>query len=209
MSFRDALNVYVEKPETRAEDVIFYDSHVSIVKDRYAKSECHLLVIPRNQKLSITKAWALKTEEKEKLQPYIDRALNHLFKTFTRKHAWKAAALKPFETNAQFLNFDFFVNTFTQVGVHSVPSMNNLHIHVMTLDFHSQRLKNKKHYNSFNTEFFKNWEQLPIDTVDTRHMEDAVIKKSELKCVYCQENFKNRFSQLKLHLDQEFRKRFD
>lgn len=39
-------------------------------------------------------------------------------------------------------------------GFHAVPSLDNVHLHVITNDFVSDRLKNKKHYNSFTTDFF-------------------------------------------------------
>ena len=55
--------------------------------------------------------------------------------------------------------------------------MKNLHVHVITKDFHSIKLKNKKHYNSFNTSFFIEYDQLPLDTIpDKEEMEDNVIK---------------------------------
>ncbi|SCV05848.1 LANO_0H16512g1_1 [Lachancea nothofagi CBS 11611] len=209
MSFRDALKSYILTPEEHSEDVIFHDSQVVIIKDRFPKSKRHLLVLPRDLKFTKTKPWALSVEERENLQQYIDLALDHIFQSFTKEHKWRPTKSMPFETEAQYQNRQFFVSKFTQVGVHCVPSLNNLHIHVMTQDFHSDRLKNKKHFNSFTTEFFVKWEELPLVSVDTKHMENNVIKKSDLVCPYCSENFKNRFSQLKLHLDHEFRERFN
>ncbi|KAM1222302.1 hypothetical protein ACFX2J_009853 [Malus domestica] len=42
-------------------------------------------------------------------------------------------------------------------GYHLVqdPSMRQLHPHVISQDFDSTHLKNKKHWNSFNTAFFR------------------------------------------------------
>ncbi|KRK02843.1 uncharacterized protein Dyak_GE25605, isoform B [Drosophila yakuba] len=40
------------------------------------------------------------------------------------------------------------------VGFHAEPSMQRLHLHVVSRDFVSPSLKNKKHWNSFNTELF-------------------------------------------------------
>ncbi|SCV02537.1 LAME_0H02520g1_1 [Lachancea meyersii CBS 8951] len=209
MSFRDALKGYLINPEKYSEDIIFHDKDVVIVKDRFPKSLCHLLVLPRDLQLSKSKPWALNAEVKAKLEPYIEMALNYVFKTFTKEYELKEEVkVMPFYTKAQFHNRDYFIENFTQVGIHIVPSMNNLHVHVMTKDFHSERLKNKKHYNSFTTEFFVLWDRLPLQNVDSKHMEDTVIKKSDLKCCFCKANFKNRFSELKLHLDHEFGKRF-
>ena len=41
-----------------------------------------------------------------------------------------------------------------KAGFHAVPSMTRLHLHVISQDFDSPCLKNKKHWNSFTTEFF-------------------------------------------------------
>lgn len=41
-----------------------------------------------------------------------------------------------------------------KIGFHAVPSMTQLHLHVISHDFDSDKLKNKKHWNSFNTDFF-------------------------------------------------------
>ncbi|KAG8096390.1 hypothetical protein GUJ93_ZPchr0013g36375, partial [Zizania palustris] len=46
-----------------------------------------------------------------------------------------------------------------RLGFHSVPSMRQLHLHIISQDFNSTRLKNKKHWNSFTTAFF-------LDSVD-------------------------------------------
>lgn len=40
------------------------------------------------------------------------------------------------------------------VGYHAVPSMKLLHLHVISDDFDSQRLRKLHHWNIFNTDFF-------------------------------------------------------
>ena len=42
----------------------------------------------------------------------------------------------------------------TRAGFHAVPSMRQLHLHLISQDFDSACLKNKKHWNSFATDFF-------------------------------------------------------
>lgn len=56
-------------------------------------------------------------------------------------------ALKVIEMNGQSLD-DF------KIGYHAEPSMQQLHLHVISTDFNSPSLKTKKHWNSFNTKFF-------------------------------------------------------
>ncbi|KAB1252178.1 Aprataxin [Camelus dromedarius] len=41
-----------------------------------------------------------------------------------------------------------------RLGYHAIPSMSHVHLHVISQDFDSPCLKNKKHWNSFNTEYF-------------------------------------------------------
>lgn len=45
-----------------------------------------------------------------------------------------------------------------KIGFHNQPSMQRLHLHVISKDFVSDCLKTKKHWNSFNTELFLNYE---------------------------------------------------
>lgn len=40
-----------------------------------------------------------------------------------------------------------------KIGYHAKPSMQRLHLHVISRDFHSPWLKTKKHWNSFNSPF--------------------------------------------------------
>ena len=41
-----------------------------------------------------------------------------------------------------------------RVGYHAIPSMPQLHLHIISEDFDSECLKTKKHYQSFATSFF-------------------------------------------------------
>uniref|UniRef100_A0A8D0D246 Aprataxin n=1 Tax=Sander lucioperca TaxID=283035 RepID=A0A8D0D246_SANLU len=41
-----------------------------------------------------------------------------------------------------------------RTGYHAIPSMSHVHLHVISQDFDSPCLKNKKHWNSFTTDYF-------------------------------------------------------
>ena len=45
-------------------------------------------------------------------------------------------------------------NIIFKMGFHAFPSMAQVHMHVISQDFDSICLKNKKHWNSFNTDYF-------------------------------------------------------
>jgi aprataxin len=78
-----------------------------------------------------------------------------------------------------------------QIGFHSVPSMDQLHLHLISRDFISPCLKTKKHWISFTSDFFRplddviqsvrNVGSVPIDEA----MEESKLK-GKLVCHKCQ-----------------------
>jgi len=49
-----------------------------------------------------------------------------------------------------------------KIGYHARPSLVPLHIHIISTDLESDKLKSRKHFNSFATSFF-----VPIDLMET------------------------------------------
>lgn len=92
------------------------------------------------------------------------------------------------------------------VGIHARPSMNHLHVHVLSRDMFSECLKHRKHYNSFNTPFLIDIADFPLgDEDDPRlHPGRAGFMDGDMKCWRCGRNFGNKFKQLKEHLAEEF-----
>ncbi|KAL7812212.1 HIT-like domain-containing protein [Trichoderma gracile] len=92
-------------------------------------------------------------------------------------------------------------------GVHAVPSMGHMHVHVFSRDMHSPCLKHRKHYNSFNTPFLVDIADFPLAKEDVRRgrgtREESFMKR-DLVCWRCGRNFGNRFKELKGHLEDEF-----
>lgn len=90
-------------------------------------------------------------------------------------------------------------------GVHAVPSMGHLHIHVLSRDMHSPAMKHRKHYNSFNTPFLVDVADFPLESSDLRRSsKDEGFMRRDLVCWRCGDNFGNRFKELKDHLEKEF-----
>ncbi|XP_050351632.1 aprataxin [Nymphalis io] len=92
-----------------------------------------------------------------------------------------------------------------QAGFHAVPSMQRLHMHVISTDMISPSLKTKIHWNSFTTSFF-----IPYEDLMRKLNENGFIQKisnethkllmsSPLKCNQCSFEPKN-MPQLKQHL---------
>ncbi|XP_048225868.1 transcription factor bHLH140 isoform X3 [Ricinus communis] len=75
-----------------------------------------------------------------------------------------------------------------RLGYHSTPSMRQLHLHVISQDFNSNHLKNKKHWNTFNTAFFRD----SVDVIEevqnhgkANIKDDNSYLSMELRCHRC------------------------
>ena len=90
-------------------------------------------------------------------------------------------------------------------GIHAGPSMNHLHVHVMSVDRQSECMRHRKHYNSFSTPFLIDVNDFPLKEHDPRlHPGREGYLYRDLVCWRCGKNFGNRFSRLKKHLEEEF-----
>lgn len=90
-------------------------------------------------------------------------------------------------------------------GIHAHPSMNHLHVHVLSRDRYSECMRHRKHYNSFATPFLIDIEDFPLSKGDVRrHPGGEGYLQRDLKCWRCGKNFKNKFKALKDHLEEEF-----
>lgn len=156
MSFRHGLQTYITDPNQ--ELVLFHDDDYVIMADGFPKSLRHYLVLPRSKALThqhpVDALSSVAVYEKASL--YVEKAKDMIIEDLTQKGYIEN------DKAAQ----EIFRNTFIKAGVHSVPSMANLHIHVITQDFYLPRLKHKKHYNSFTTPFFVEFDTLEPSTRD-------------------------------------------
>lgn len=92
-----------------------------------------------------------------------------------------------------------------KAGVHTHPSMNHMHVHIISREMNSPWLKHKKHYLSFNSSFFVGLDELPLEKGSPRfHPGDW--PKWDMVCWRCGRNFENKFAALKNHLGNEFEK---
>jgi len=140
--FRNALLKYVQSPETfyaNDPDNVIFDAHCIVVPDMYPKATIHGLVIARDQRLKGPRD--LRTPQDIPLV----RHMQHMGKRWVAKQR-----APPPGSNVV-------------MGFHSVPSLRQLHMHVVSTDYDSSCLKHKKHWNSFTTLFF-----MDVDTVLTQ-----------------------------------------
>ncbi|XP_018350301.1 PREDICTED: aprataxin [Trachymyrmex septentrionalis] len=151
------------------------DDKIVVIKDKYPKAQFHYLILPKEDILNI---WRVKKEHQDLLTYMYDVACD-LIKDQT--------------------DHEFFI------GYHAMPSMQRLHLHVISTDFNSPCLKTKYHWNSFTTPFF-----LHSQDVCRQLRIDGKIKKispqlctdylnTKLKCHKCSAQPKN-MPYLKRHL---------
>ncbi|XP_026766602.3 aprataxin isoform X1 [Pangasianodon hypophthalmus] len=106
---------------------VYKDEKVVVIKDKYPKARYHWLVLPWD---SISSLKALRPEHME--------LLKHMQRVGDRMVQQCPSSTK--------LHF--------RLGYHAIPSMSHVHLHVISQDFDSPCLKNKKHWNSFTTDYF-------------------------------------------------------
>eukprot|EP01134_Creolimax_fragrantissima_P001180 CFRG1180T1 len=179
--FLDALIPYVNSPEKFPAEVFHVDKACVVVRDKFAKAKFHYLVIPKRS-----------IDYPSNLTP---KDIS-LFKHLHARAQWVIKKLK--EKHSELSRVKF------RTGIHSVPSIRQLHIHVISQDFVSAALKNKKHWNSFTTDYFVDSDKV-LHTLQTTgevkynvaRME--VLLKNELRCHLCSQPQKNMPS-LKAHI---------
>lgn len=157
MDFRKALQPYIDSPDKHDDNtVVYYDTLVVIIKDKFPKSLFHYLILPRDPQVTHQHPLAVFQDNQQlydDVAMYISQAKRMIVDNLISRK------LVDFEKDDK-VKYNTFINTFIKAGVHSIPSLNNLHIHVITQDFYLEKMKHKKHYNSFTTTFFVEFDRL-------------------------------------------------
>jgi len=213
--WRGALIEYITHPERFPDQVLRVTPDTVLIKDAFPKATIHLLLLPRSP-------------EHYLLHPH-DALSDPSFLSMMRAEAAEAAKLASAELARRLGSFSATNRAHNEaldsgkvpfdelppgrdysreirVGTHAHPSMAHLHVHVISRDMHSERVKHKKHYNSFNTPFFVPLEDYPLAEDDVRRetgFQNGNLKK-DLVCWRCGRGFGNRFVELKAHLEEEF-----
>uniref|UniRef100_A0A2I3I096 Aprataxin n=1 Tax=Nomascus leucogenys TaxID=61853 RepID=A0A2I3I096_NOMLE len=159
---------------------VYKDEQVVVIKDKYPKARYHWLVLPW------TSISSLKAVSREHLE-----LLKHM-------HTVGEKVIVDFAGSSK-LRF--------RLGYHAIPSMSHVHLHVISQDFDSPCLKNKKHWNSFNTEYFLE-SQAVIEMVQEAGrvtVRDGMpeLLKLPLRCHECQQLLPS-IPQLKEHLKKHW-----
>lgn len=221
---RDALGAYLSSPDTFPSSIVLSHSENFVtLDDRFPKSSIHLLLLPRDQvkthlhpfaafSASDPEFLASVRRETAAVKLLVASELKRKFGAFSLlerrreevldRNEDKRLASKEEEVEEVPEGRDWTQDV--MAGVHAGPSMNHLHIHILSRDFVSDRMRHRKHYNSFHTPFFVDLDDLPLAKNDPRrHPGRERYLAQELRCWRCGKGFGNRFQQLKLHLEEE------
>ncbi|PKX99442.1 DNA 5'-adenosine monophosphate hydrolase [Aspergillus novofumigatus IBT 16806] len=211
---RDGLGAYIEKPESYPSSVVvYYNDDFVVIHDMFPKSTLHLLLLPRDPtKTRLHPFEAFEDPEFLSKVKAETRKLRTLAAAELRRKYGRYSAQDKERQDA--LNADLPPDVLPQgrdwekevmCGIHAHPSMNHLHIHIISVDRYSDRLKHRKHYNSFSTPFFVDIEDFPLTKDDARrHPDREGYLRRDFKCWRCGKDFSNKFAELKSHLEAEF-----
>ncbi|EPY51229.1 aprataxin [Schizosaccharomyces cryophilus OY26] len=196
LSFRDNLRVYIEHPQAHS-NVLYYDEDFVFIRDKYPKSKMHLLLMPRDPSLTLVHPLEILAKHRELVEKLVSMVFRKLPDLIMRE-----------ARNSLFSNSDLSSKVssktlwdFIKIGFHAGPSMNNLHLHVMTRDHVSPSLKHNAHYISFNSPFFVNIDT-PIAHLPVRGSLSYLFQQ-DVCCYRCGKSFGRQFSKLKVHLSEE------
>ncbi|KAM0297701.1 hypothetical protein HYE67_007128 [Fusarium culmorum] len=217
--FRDrmGLGAYLEDPASYPSSrVIYHNDDFVAINDRYPKATIHTLLLPRSSKHNLLHPFdalddpeflASVRAETQRLKTLVVKELQRSFGAHSHSDAHRQAVLEgdaePDKSGELPGGRDW--TTEVKVGVHAVPSMKHLHVHVLSRDMFSEALRHRKHYNSFNTPFLVDLDDFPLPADDARrHTKEEAYLRWDMKCWRCERNFGNQFQTLKGHLAEEY-----
>lgn len=209
---RDGLAAYTTDPASFPQSrVVYYNDKFVVINDLYPKATVHLLILPRDRKTNVlrpqeafddTVFLAECMAEVKAVRGIVAAELRRKLGSTSAREKARNEALDsddPDEPLPEGRDWDREI----LAGTHANPSMNHVHIHVLSRDMHSECLKKKNHYLSFTTDFFIPMEDYPLARGDFRR-EYHHFTDPEMKCWRCGREFGNRVVALKEHLEEEF-----
>ena len=212
---RNGLGVYVKDPAKFASvQVIRYNDDTVLIKDAFPKSIIHLLLLPRDPtkyNLHPHEAFADPTFLaliKREAEECVKLAASELSRLLSPTSAASQARLAAMEADKPISELPTGRNFAKElrVGIHAHPSMNHLHVHIISPDMSQPTMKHRKHYNSFNTDFFIPLKDFPLAEDDERRKVRYQNERlqDDFECWRCRKRFGNKFKELKEHLLAEF-----
>merc|ERR1712228_361718 len=171
--WKDALFVYIQdrdKRDIQWNAFIFYeDADFVVIYDKYFKAKFHLMIMPKFKLKSVYDLDPMNASHIEMIEGLLARS------------KWIELGLMKRNKNINRM----------KCGFHAIPSMNQLHLHLLSDDMDSINLKNKKHFHSFTSPYFipgKVMLKVLKDErkkfkINKRYYEQLL--KQKLKCHFC------------------------
>ena len=205
---RSALFEYAKNPSNFRRIIRYEDENCVIVSDRYPKARLHFLLLAKPAYLNnVLRLTDLKQRDVAKLEVLYQTA-------------------RAFATNAA---DDFY--TFCRsggdgggfgrggggplimnIGLHMIPSLEPLHIHIISDDFCSLWVKTKRHFNSFASDFFYKLDELVQSLREIGDLAAEINPRmaqrqldKDLKCTKCGLFGGGTMAEFKLHLESHIR----
>ncbi|KAI9827351.1 MAG: hypothetical protein M1819_006994 [Sarea resinae] len=210
---RDGLGAYTHSPTSFPPSRVIYHTPTSVViNDMYPKSSIHILLLPRDSTRNLLHPFeafedpvflSSVQQEVRELRHLVATELRRKYGRFSTQDRAREEALETDSPPPELPpGRDWEKDVIS--GIHAHPSMNHLHVHVLSVDRVSDCMRHLKHYNSFATPFLIDVDDFPLPPDDVRrHPGREGYLTSDLKCWRCGKNFGKQFAKLKRHLADE------
>ena len=209
---RDGLAAYTTDPASFPQSrVVYHNDKFVVINDLFSKATVHLLILPRDASKSIKRPQeafddpvflAECRKEEKKVRALVADELRRKLGQYSAADQARISAMESDDGVPDTLPPGRDWSREVISGIHANPSMNHLHIHVLSRDMHSEFMKKRNHYQSFTTDFFVGLDDFPLAKHD--HRRQYWQFPDDMHCWRCGKNFKNKMMQLKDHLADEF-----
>ena len=192
---------------------MYYNEDFVVINDLYPKSVVHMLILPRDKRKNTMhptaafddpKFLAKCRQEEKKVRAIAASELQRQLGRYSVTEQGRLEAMEADEPPAEDYTLPAGRDWDREImtGIHANPSMNHLHIHVLSRDLHSEKMKKWNHYQSFTTDFFVRMGEFPLEPGD--HRRHYRHFPEDMACWRCGRSFGRKFAELKRHLDEEF-----
>ncbi len=213
---RMGLGAYLGDPAAfPASVVIAHSPDFVVIHDRFPKATVHTLVLPRSPAANLLHPFdaladpallAAVRAQVAQTKRLVAAELQRQLGRYSAAEAARQAVLDGEDVTEETdlpRGRDWAAEVLC--GVHAVPSMSHVHVHVLSRDMRSAKVKHRKHYNSFTTPFLVDIDDFPLAEDDPRRdtRREGYLRR-DLVCWRCGRNFGSKFAELKEHLEEEF-----
>jgi aprataxin len=198
----------LDPPAKIVSQCLYRSDKCAVVNDAFPKSNIHMLVLPLDvkiQSLNDLNRLSGHVELLVHMKETATRYVNHFRELEGRQQevsAYDSEGVSPSPSSCPKTPPPMLWSRPFIMGFHAIPSLPMLHMHCMTLDLASPRIKKRAHYNAFATRFFLPVDEVIRDLSANGHVtlnQDVerlmAYEKQPYACLWCGQNSES-FSQL-------------